>query len=96
MQRKIYVTEFSYGSPSMAEVVAIKETDKTFTVESKQSVLGYMYIPRLLRKADKNCFDTPTEALAWCVEQQKQYIEECRKILAKAEAKLAELETLTA
>lgn len=90
----LYVADYEYGRPSLARVEASKATDKTFTPESTETLLGWMYIGKHPRFSSYGIVTfSLADALNWLWTQNEGAITQAEKNLAKLREQARELTT---
>jgi hypothetical protein len=77
--RVIYVAEFSYDKPAIARVEVEKETDKTFRAKNSDTLLGWIWIGKIVNKGSAVYFEHLHEAATWLMQKCNARAEELEK-----------------
>lgn len=90
----IWVTEFKWDTPRLAEVAIEKETDKIFIIKETRNILDSIWLSKRVSKKKVRWFRTQEEAVDWLIEQQEKNIEVHQKHILKGQKRLEELHEL--
>ncbi len=90
----MYMAWFNYGTPTIAELIISKETEKTLTVSGYNILLGnsWAYVNKRIIKDQVMLSETIAGAAEWLLAEQGKVIDAKTTELEKATMTAAKLE----
>lgn len=91
----IWVVEFKWDTPRLAEVEIEKETDKTFIIKRARNILDSIWLSKRVSKKTVRWFRTQEEAVDWLIQQQEKNIARHQIDIIKGQEQLEQLNWIT-